>query len=231
VFLGENPIGKRIVCNGRNLCEVIGVARDVQYSTLKREPESTLYMTFLQGPTGRGQMDLLVRFAGDPAGIAAQLRREVAATDPQLPAFLIRTLAAEVDAALIRERLLALLSTVFGALAVLLAGIGLYGVIAYSVGRRTQEIGVRIALGAMPAEVGRLVLRETLALAVLGIVVGLPAAAMGARLIASFLYGAGADPAVMAASAAFLLLIGLVAGYVPARRASRIDPMMSLRHE
>ena len=232
VFGRENPIGKRIVCNGRNSCEVIGVVRDVQYSTLKRQPESTLYMTFLQGPTGRGRMELLVRFAGDPMGIATQLRREVAATDPQLPAFVIRTLATEVDTALIRERLLALLSTVFGALAVLLAAIGLYGVIAYSVGRRTQEIGVRMALGAMPAEVRSLVLRETLSLAGLGILVGLPAAVAATRLIAGFLYGtSGADPAVLGAGAAFLLFIGLVAGYVPARRASRIDPMTSLRHE
>jgi predicted permease len=232
VFAGEKPLGKRIVCNGRNTCEVIGVVRDVPYSTLKRQPESTVYMTFLQAPTGRGQMELVVRFAGDPAGIAAQLRREVAAIDPQLPAFVIRTLAVEVDAALIRERLLALLSTVFGGLAVLLAGIGLYGVISYSVGRRAQEIGVRLALGALPSELRRLVLRETLALAGLGILAGLPAALAATRLIAGYLYGAnGADPLVLAASVAFLLTIGLIAGYVPARRASRIDPMTALRHE
>ena len=232
VFAGENPVGKRIVCNGRNTCEVVGVVRDVPYSTLKRQPESTVYMTFLQGPTGRGQMELVVRFTGDPADIAAQLRREVAATDPQLPAFVIRTLAVEVEAALIRERLLALLSTVFGALAVLLAGIGLYGVIAYAVGRRVQEIGVRLALGALPAEVRRLVLRETLALAGCGILAGLPAALAANRLIAGYLYGTNvADPVVLGSASAFLLAIGLTAGYVPARRASLIDPMTALRHE
>jgi predicted permease len=232
VFPGENPLGRRIACAGRNLCEVIGVARDVPYSTLKREPESTLYMTFLQAPTGRGQMDLLVRFSGEPTAIAAQVRREVAAIDPHLPMFVLRTLAEEVDTVLIRERLLALLSTVFGALAVLLAGIGLYGVISYSVGRRTQEIGVRMALGALPGEVRGLVLRETLSLAAIGILFGLPAALAATRLIASFLYGtSGAEPVMLAAGAAFLLFIGLAAGYVPARRASRIDPMTSLRHE
>jgi predicted permease len=232
VFPGENPLGKRVICAGRNACEIIGVIRDVQYSTLKRSAESTLYMTFLQAPTGRGQMHLVVRFVGEPAAVSAQLRREVAAIDPQLPAFVLQTLAEQVDAALIRERLLALLSTVFGLLAVLLAGIGLYGVIAYSVGRRTQEIGVRLALGALPGEIGRLVLRETLLLACAGVAIGLPTALAATRLIAAFLYGAtGADPAVLTGSIAFLLAAGLTAGYFPARRASRVDPISSLRHE
>ncbi|HYW45504.1 MAG TPA: ABC transporter permease [Bryobacteraceae bacterium] len=232
VFPNEDPIGKRIVCNRTSACEVIGVVRDIAYSTLKREPESTLYQTFLQGPTGRGQMELHVRFAGDPVAIAAQVRREVAATDPNLPAFVIRTLATEVDAALIRERLLALLSTVFGALAVLLAGIGLYGVIAYSVGRRTQEIGVRMALGASRREVWRLVLGETLWIAGAGIACGVPVSLAATHLIAGFLYGVKAgDPLVLMAAALFLAVIATIAGYVPARRASRIDPMTALRQE
>jgi len=232
VFGTEHALGKRIMCRGRNLCEVIGVVRDVPYSTLKRAPESTLYMTFLQAPTGRGQMHLIVRTAGDRSAPVSQLRREVAATDPQLPAFVIRTLATEMDAALIRERLLALLSTVFGGLAVLLAAIGIYGVIAYSVGRRTQEIGVRMALGARPAEVRGLVMRETLRLAGLGVVIGIPCAIAATRLIAGFLYGAsGADPLVLAGGSAFLLLIGVIAAWAPAARAARIDPVTSLRYE
>jgi predicted permease len=232
VFGTEHALGKRIMCRGRNLCEVIGVVRDVPYSTLKRAPESTLYMTFLQAPTGRGQMHLIVRTAGDRSALVSQLRREVAATDPQLPAFVIRTLATEMDAALIRERLLALLSTVFGGLAVLLAAIGIYGVIAYSVGRRTQEIGVRMALGARPGEVRGLVMRETLKLAGLGVVIGIPCAIAATRLIAGFLYGAsGADPLVLAGGAAFLLLIGVIAAWAPAARAARIDPVTSLRYE
>src|SRR5206468_1190617 len=131
--------------------------------------EGAVYMTFLQAPTGRGQMNLLVRFASDAAGIAPEVRREVAALDPDRPVFPIRTLAVQMDAALIRERLLALLSTVFAALAVVLSGIGLYGVIAYSVGRRTHEIGIRLAVGALPAEARSLVVRETLALTATGI--------------------------------------------------------------
>jgi putative ABC transport system permease protein len=239
VFGGESPLGKRIVCTGRismgesgSPCEVIGVARDVPYSTLKSEPENAMYMTFLQTPTGRGQMELIVRAAGGRTDVPAQLRREAAAMDPYLPAFVVRTLATEVDAALIRERLLALLSSIFGGLAALLAGVGLYGVVAYSVGRRTQEIGVRIALGALPAQVLRGVIRETLGLAAVGLLCGLPAALAAARLLGGFLYGVKpGDPAVLAASGGFLVAMGIVAGYVPARRASRVDPMRALRDE
>src|SRR5205814_3248915 len=126
VFPGENPLGKRIVCTGRismgeigSPCEVIGVARDVPYSTLKAEPQNAMYMTFLQAPTGRGEMELIIRVAGEPAHIVAQVRHEVAAMDPYLPAFVVRTLTTEIDAALMRERLLALFATVFGGLAAL----------------------------------------------------------------------------------------------------------------
>ena len=232
VFSNENPIGKQIVCRGRNACEVIGVVQEIKYASLKGETGNTMYQTFLQGPTGRGQMVLHVRFAGDPQQMASQIRRQVGVIDPNLPAFEIRTLATEVDAALVRERLLALLSTVFGAFALLLAGLGLYGVIAYAVRRRTKEIGIRIALGATRGEVGWLVLRETLRVAGLGILIGLPIALGTGRLIASFLYGlTPTDPMVLGASVAFLLATGLAAGYVPARRASRVDPMVALRYE
>jgi putative ABC transport system permease protein len=232
VFPNQDAIGKRILCARSGACEVIGVVRDIAYSTLKRAPESTLYQTFLQGQTGRGQMELHVRFAGDASAVAAQVRREVAAIDPNLPAFVIRTLATEVDAALIRERLLAMLTTVFGALAVLLVGIGLYGVIAYSVGRRTQEIGVRMALGASRGEVSWLVLRETLWVAGAGIAGGIPVTLGVTRLIGGFLYGVKAsDPTVLVGSALFLAGIGIIAGYAPARRAARIDPMTALRQE
>jgi predicted permease len=231
-FGAANPLGKRISCSGQHECEVIGVVRDVPYSTLKRAPEATYYTTFLQGPTGRGQMYLVVRFAGDPGTIATQLRREIAAMDPMLPSFVLRTLAEQVDAALVRERLLALLSAVFGVVAIALAGIGLYGVIAYSVGRRTHEIGVRMALGARPGEVRGLVVRESLAMAAAGVAIGIPSALAATRLIAAFLHGTNpADPAVLGGAAAFLLLIGVGAAWFPAARAARINPVDSLRAE
>jgi ABC-type antimicrobial peptide transport system permease subunit len=220
------------VCNGASACEVIGVVRDVPYSTLKREPESTMYMTFLQAPTGRGQMELVVRVAGEAAGAVAQVRREVAALDPYLPAFVLRSLATEIDGALMRERLLALISTTFGGLAALLAAIGLYGVVAYSVGRRSQEIGVRMALGALPSGVLRLVMSETLALTGAGILCGLPAALLATRLLGGFLYGVKAgDPTVLAASVGLLVAAAAIAGFIPARRAARIDPATALRNE
>jgi putative ABC transport system permease protein len=152
--------------------------------------------------------------------------------DPYLPSVVVRTLATHMDAALMRERLLALLSTIFAGLAALLAAIGLYGVIAYSVSQRAQEIGVRMALGALPRRVLGLVLGETLALAGLGIACGLPAALAATRLLAGFLYGVKpADPTVLLASAGFLVLTAAIAGYIPAHRASQIDPVVALRDE
>jgi predicted permease len=230
IFPATTALGQRIACAGRNFCEIVGVARDVPYSTLKREPEPTLYMTYLQAPTGRGQMHLEVRFTGNPADLAAGLRRAIQSIDPINPVFAIRTLAIQVDSALIRERLLALLSTAFGALALVLAGIGLYGVISYGVARRTHELGIRLALGARPAELRRLVLRETLTLALLGIASGLPIALLATRYLATFLYGANPlDPAILAGSSAFLLGVAVLAAWFPSNRAAHVDPMNSLR--
>jgi predicted permease len=232
VFPKEDPIGKRIVCSGRDACEIIGVATDIPYSNLRGRAGNAIYYTFLQAPTGRGQMVLHVRFAGDPVRMAADVRHEVARIDPNLPAFEVRTLATEMDAVLVRERLLALLSSAFGAVALLLAGIGLYGVIAYAVGRRTREIGIRMALGATQSEVRLQVLLETMQVAGVGILFGLPVALVTSRFIASFLFGlTTSDPMVLSASTIFLCVIALISGYLPARRASRVDPMGALRYE
>jgi ABC-type antimicrobial peptide transport system permease subunit len=177
-------------------------------------------------------MELIVRTAAENANVPGELRREIGAMDPYLPAFVIRTLAVQMDAALMRERLLALISTVFGALAALLAAIGLYGVIAYSVSRRTREIGVRLALGARPHRVLRLVLRETFGLAVVGILCGLPVALAATRVLAGFLFGVKRDdPFVFTASIALLVSAAAIAGSIPARRAARVDPVDALRSE
>jgi predicted permease len=231
-FPNENPIGKKIVCNGEHVCDVIGVVKDIKYSSLREQAPSAMYQPFLQAPTGRGQMVLHVRFKGSSDLVLPQVRRYIAGLDPNMPAFEIRTLAAEVDAALVRDRLLALLSGLFGTLAVLLAVIGLYGVISYAANRRAKEIGVRMALGASAHDVRYLVLRETVGLAGLGILIGMPITVAASRLIETFLYGVTpTDPIIISASAMFLLLMALIAGYLPSRRASRLDPVVVLRNE
>jgi predicted permease len=241
VFPGESPIGKRIVCTGvismgesGKPCEVIGVARDIPYSnsTMHEGPQNAIYNTYLQAPTGRGEMQLFVRVSRDPGGIPAELRRQLAAIDPALPVFPVRTLAVMMDESLMRERLLALLSTIFAGLAGFLAIIGLYGVVDYSVRRRAQEIGLRIALGALPARVLRLVIGETLALAGIGMLLGVPAAIAATRLVAGFLYGVKpGDPITLGATAAFLTAAAAIAGFIPATRAARTDPIVVLRDE
>ncbi|HEY3454098.1 MAG TPA: ABC transporter permease [Bryobacteraceae bacterium] len=232
VFAGENPVGKRIYCAGQQLCEVIGVAGDVPYSHLREEANSVVYYPFLQAPTGRGQMVLCVRFSRSSRSVAAAVRREISAIDPHLPAFEIRTLAAEVDAVLIRERVLAFLSVFFGGFALFLAAVGLYGVIAYAVRRRTKEIGIRMALGASGTNVGWLVFGETLRLVALGVLFGLPCSLVAARFVGNFLYGLSANNlAIVVTSIGCLMLTAAIAVYVPARRAIRVDPMVALRYE
>jgi ABC-type antimicrobial peptide transport system permease subunit len=177
-------------------------------------------------------MELAVRVARDPGGIAAELRRQLAAIDPALPVFPVRTLEADMDAALMRERMLALLSSAFGGLAGLLAAIGLYGVVDYSVRQRAQEIGVRMALGAQPGRVLQLIIGETLALAGIGILLGLPAALAATGLVGGFLYGVKpGDPVVLAAAVGLLTITAVGAGWIPAWRASRIEPTRALREE
>jgi ABC-type antimicrobial peptide transport system permease subunit len=210
---------------------VIGVVRDLRYATLKSEPEPAVYQAFLQARTGRGQMVLHVRCAGDPETVATALRPIVAALDRQLPAFDVRSLEGEVDAVLVRERMLALLSALFGGLAVVLAAVGLYGVMAYAVGRRTKEIGIRMALGASRAEVRWLVLGEALRVVAAGLLVGLPVALGASRVLRSFLYGVDSQPLVFAGAVLILTAIAVVAGWAPARRAARVDPMFALRWE
>ena len=232
VFAEENPVGKRVYCVGQELCEVIGVAGDIPYSHLRDEANSVIYYPFLQAPTGRGQMALCVRFSGSSRSMAAAVRREISAIDSHLPAFEIRTLAAEVDALLIRERVLALLSLFFGGFALFLAAVGLYGVIAYAVRRRTKEIGIRIALGASGARIGWLVFGETLRPVGLGVLFGLPCSLIAARFVGNFLYGLSANSlAVVLTSIAFLVLTAAIAVYIPARRAIQVDPMVALRYE
>jgi predicted permease len=230
-FGNENPIGRRFSVRTGEV-EIIGVAKDVKYRSFRELGRPMFYLPFLQPGTSRGQMTLVVRTTGDPASIAAAMQREARALDPAMPMFTAETLNAQLDASLAQERLVATLSSVFGLLALLLACIGLYSVMAYDVARRTHEIGIRMALGASAGRVVQLVLRETMWLVGIGIVIGLGAALAATRWVKSLLFGLQPhDPLTIGLAVLILLTVAAMAGYLPARRASRIDPMVALHCE
>jgi predicted permease len=229
----EDPLGKRMRRGraGTPWSTIVGVVGHVNHSDLAGDTgKGVYYYCLFQQPIP--MTSIVLKTPGDPASLAPAIRQAVREVDPNQPVHRLKTMEDMVQSSLAPRRLAVRLLGFFSLVALLMAALGLYGVISYSVAQRTQEIGVRMALGALPGEVRGLVLRETLSLAAIGILFGLPAALAATRLIASFLYGtSGAEPVMLAAGAAFLLFIGLAAGYVPARRASRIDPMTSLRHE
>jgi ABC-type antimicrobial peptide transport system permease subunit len=193
-------------------------------------------MTFLQTSTGRGQMVLHARADGSTGQVVQRIREAVAAVDPAMPMFDVHTLEEEMSAALVQQRLIAALSTLFGGLALLLAAVGLYGLLAFALVQRTGEIGVRMALGAERADVVWMVIREAWVLVAIGLAVGVPAALLVARVAASRIEGLlfrlrATDPATIAAAAVALGVVATFAAYLPARRASRVDPMVALRAE
>jgi len=234
LFGNRNPIGQRIgwaVHNSFDI-EIVGVVKDAKYGNLREPAPPMFYHTFAQARTGRGQMTLHVRSIGNPAGVALSVRREVQRISKDIPMFEVQTMTAQVDESLTQERLIATLSGFFGGLALLLASIGLYGTMSYTVSRRTSEIGIRMALGAQHATVIWLVLRESLRLILVGMLAGLPVALLSMRLLSSLLFGLKpADPATIGLAVVVMLAVAVTAGYIPARRASRVDPIVALRYE
>jgi ABC-type antimicrobial peptide transport system permease subunit len=177
-------------------------------------------------------MTLQVRAMGKSSTLASAIRAEAQRIDDNIAVFDVRPLSAFIDASIVQERLLTALLSFFSILATLLAAIGIYGVMAYSVSQRTHEIGIRMALGAQRRDVVGLVLRETMLPVVFGVIIGLSAAMGATRLIASFLYRLNPnDPLTIALASMMLLTVAALAGYFPARRAARVDPMVALRHE
>jgi predicted permease len=233
-YFGEqSPIGRRFGLGGPETSgqiEIVGVARDAKYTDLRRETPPTVYTPYQQ--ESPGQVNFAVRTADDPEALATSVREAVREVDENLPLFGVKTQSQQADESLAQERLFATLSSFFGLLALLLASIGLYGVMSYSVTRRTNEIGIRMALGAQRRDVIRLVLRETLLLVLIGLLIGLGTSLATTRLISSLLFGLTPnDPVTIALAALLLIAVATVAGYLPARRGSRVDPMVALRHE
>jgi len=231
-FPHDSPLGHRIGWYGgpANL-EIVGVVKDMKGGNLKEKPKPWTYTPWLQDPAP-GEVTLYVRSAGDPLAVARGARQAVHRLDASLPVYNLKTVETQIGETHFLDRLLAWLSVAFGCLATLLASIGLYGITAFNVARRTQEIGIRMALGARRGNVLGMVMREVLILAGVGTAVGLAVALALGRLVESQLFEMkGRDPAVMAGATAVVLVVSLLAGYLPARRAARIDPMQALRWE
>lgn len=238
-FPGQNPIGKRFLANFHpsegtpgDLIEVVGVCGDTRYWSLKQGPLGMFYQPYQQTPNLDFGATYEVRTSLSPASVAPSLRKAVQSIDPDLPLQEIRTQQEQIDASMQQERIIAALTASFGVLALVLASVGVYGVMAYSVAQRTSEIGIRMALGALPREVLTMVLREATWIALVGITCGIGATLLSTRLVTSLLYGLHPnDPVILATSALLLALVGLVASWAPARRAAGVEPMQALRHE
>jgi predicted permease len=211
--------------------EIVGIVGDFRHDGLRDEVKPAMFFPYPQDDHP-SRLTFYVRSARSSSEVGAAIRAAVRGLDPNLPVFDLRPMRECIDEATTTERLIAVLAVAFGVLATALAAVGLYGVIAYIVVRRTPEIGVRVALGARPGEVVRLVMREVGVLVGLGVAIGLAAALGAGRLVESQLYGLGArDPLVFLAAVAGLALVSLCAGMVPARRAAAIDPISALRQE
>ncbi len=233
-FPDQNPIGQRIGFDEKttNQIEIIGVVGDTKYSSQREDIEPLLYKTWRQEKESLGSMTIALRTVGDPMALAPAVRDAVREVDSQLPVTDITTQTAQATETISEERVFADLLSFFGVLAVLLAAIGLYGVMAYSVAQRTNEIGIRMALGAQAIGVLRLIVWQGLKFALVGLAVGAVAALALKRLVESELYGVGAaDPLTFAVVGAMLVAVALVACLIPARRATKVDPVVALRNE
>ncbi|MBZ5538078.1 MAG: ABC transporter permease [Acidobacteriia bacterium] len=234
-FQGQNPIGRHLGFGtdpgSRTDMEIIGVVKDIKYTNLRDDIPPQAFIPYY-GSYFVGSMTVYLRTAVDSNQLIPTVRARVRDLDQNLPIYDMRTMEAQVGNSLTTERMIASLSTVFGFLATMLVTIGLYGVMAYTVSQRRREIGIRMALGADPRNVIGMVMRDALLLVALGVVIGVPASLALMRAVQSQLYGLTAhDPSTMVLATAGLALVACVAGYLPALRASRVDPMAALRYE
>ena len=228
---GKNPLGVHLggtTPSGKDVeREIVGIVGDAKYDDLRKSVEPTAYV-----PLQEGAAHFAIRASIQAEALIPTVRQVVASFDDNLPLFDVRTQTETIDRLLFNERLVAQLSSVFGGLALVLACVGLYGLLSYEVARRTREIGIRTALGAQRREIFRLVLRQGLTLTIFGAIVGITAAIGVTRYLGSLLYGVAAtDPLTFVTIAFTLVAVALLAGYIPSRRATRVDPMVALRYE
>ncbi len=231
-FPNESALGRHF---GTNLeesgkIEVVGILRDAKYNSVRDAPVPTMYVPFQQTPRDTATFE--VRTDGDPLAAIGSIRDAVREVDPDIPIMNVSTQLEEVEKRFLQEKLFAQAYTLFGGLALLVASIGLFGLMSYSVSRRTNEIGIRMALGARAQDVLALVMGESMALVATGVVIGLCGAMAASRLVSSLLFGlAPTDPLTMAGAVVLMVLVSALAGYLPASRASHIDPMAALHYE
>jgi putative ABC transport system permease protein len=228
-FAGADPIGKKIIVN-RAAREIVGVVADVKHDALEAEEAAGIYVPHAQNPAGT--LMLIVRADRGPSGLAAPVSRVIWDSDPDAAVSNVTTMNGLLSDAVSRPRFNALLLGIFSIVALVLASVGIYGVLSYTVAESTREIGIRVALGARPADVVRLIVGQGLVLGLIGIALGVAAAVGLTQFLKSLLFGVAAtDPLTFAAISVLLISVVTVACYVPARRASRVDPMVALRHE
>lgn len=234
-FAGEEPIGMRLKTGGCAECDwttIVGVVGDVKNEGLSAEDDSAMYCPFTQEPLNIRQMTLVVRTDTEPASLVPTIRREVNSIDPELALANIRTMDQLISRSLGPSRYRGVLLGIFAIVALTLAAVGIYGVIAYAVSQRTREIGIRIALGARKRDIFRMVVGHGMTLSLIGVAAGAAASLALTRYLSSLLYGVSStDPVTFMSVVLLLVGVALLACSLPARRATKVDPMVALRTE
>ena len=233
-FPNEDPLGRHLLfgfpANGTVSREIVGIVGDIHDVSLGKEPGPMLYVPFAQAPLYGAEV--VVKSMLSTSAVVGAIRAVTHGIDKNLPVTDIAQLPNALNASVAQPRFRTLLFGLFGAIALILAAVGIFGVISYSVSRRTRELGIRMALGAQPGSVLSMIMRETLALTLIGIAVGIPCAVATARLITHLLFKVTPyDPVTLALVPLVLIAVGALASYIPARRAMRVDPMVALRYE